>query len=136
MGADQIGYLVKGPLKIPARRIKAAVSACKRWRRELLDQAGEDAEEDRRKEATYALTAQEFDPLEIPEDPKEAIRRFVDWWNGMESWDTCSRTDPDQPSQKLVYAGEMSWGDEPDGEGYRMLRRAFAWGFVDCLGIR
>jgi hypothetical protein len=50
--------------------------------------------------------------------------------------DTCSREDPDNPHKKLVYAGEMSWGDEPQGQGYQMLKRALAWGFAEALGIR
>lgn len=121
MGADQIGYLVKGPTRIPAGRLKAAVRACKRLRQELMRDAG---------------AGTDVDPRDIPEDPEAAIREFVEWWRVLDCRDTCSRPDPDDPRQKIVYAGEMSWGDEPDGYGYRMLKRAFTWGFAEALGIR
>jgi len=136
MGADQIGYLVKGPAEIPETSIRAAVRACRRLRKELLDEAGPDANEEERVDAALSRTGEFFDPEDIPEDPEPIIREFVDWWRAQDSRDTCSRQDPDNPKQLLVFAGEMSWGDEPDGRGYKMLRQAFAWGFAGALGIR
>ena len=109
MGAEQVGYLCKGPVKIPAGKIKVAVRACRRQRKDLLAAA---------------------------DDPEPVIREFVDWWRTLSGCDTCSRTDPDNPRQVLVYAGDMTYGDEPDGCGYQMLKQALAWGFAEALGIR
>lgn len=136
MGADQVGYLVKGPMKMQARRIVSAVRACQQQRKALLEDAGESATRDERMDAALSATGEYFDPADIPENPVKDIRAFVDWWHTLDSRDACSRTDPDNPRQKLVYAGEMSWGDEPNGAGFQMLKRAFAWGFSEALGVR
>jgi hypothetical protein len=87
-------------------------------------------------DAAQSATGELFDPEDIPVNPAQEIRAFVDWWATTDGRDTCSRTDPDDPRQKLVYAGEMSWGDEPQGLGYQMLKKAFAWGFAKALGVR
>ena len=136
MGADQIGYLVKGPRKINPARIKAAARACLKTRAAILKDVSDNANRGERQEAAYALTSEYFDPEDIPENPEQAIREWIEWWTHQDSRDTCSRSDPDNPRQQLVYAGEMSWGDEPSGRGYQMLKKAFAWGFAEALGIR
>jgi hypothetical protein len=136
MGADQVGYLVKGPRRIAAGRIKAAVRACLRLRKQLLAAADDPEDENSRRDAALHLTGEFFDPADIPENPEREIRAFVDWWRRPEGRDVCCRDDPDNPRQTLVYAGEMSWGDEPSGYGYQMLKKALAWGFAEALGIR
>jgi hypothetical protein len=136
MGADLIGYLVKGPAKIPESRIKAAVRKCLKQRQTLLDDAGKGANRGQRMDVALSATGEYFDPEEIPENPEAEIREFVDWWHGMGGRDTCCRTDPDNPREMLVFAGDMSWGDEPDGYGYQMLKRAHTWGVAEALGLR
>ena len=136
MGAEQIGYLVTGPRRISKRRIPAAVRACRRRKAELLAAARPEAEEWDRCEAALDHADVCLDPAEIPEDPTPAVREFVDWWAALSARDTCSRPDPDDSDRVLVYAGEMTAGDEPNGLGYRMIRGAIAWGFAGPLGIR
>ena len=136
MGAEQVGFLVVGPMKIAARKIKAAVRACKQRRQELLAQADGDANRQKRMDAALSETGEYFDPEDIPENPELDIRSFGEWWHTLDCRDTCSRTDPDDPRQKIVYAGEMSCGDEPEGHGYQQLKKALAWGFAKALGIR
>ena len=136
MGREQVGLLPKGPVKITARQIKAAVRACKRHRQELLNDAGAGATQDERCDAAESETGERFDPLVIPEDPTQAIREFVDWWHDLDCGDSCSRIDPDDPQQKIVYAGDMTYGDEPDGYGYQMIKKGHSWGFTEALGIR
>jgi hypothetical protein len=48
----------------------------------------------------------------------------------------CIRDHPADARQRLLFAGEMSWGDEPQGYGYQKLKQTFAWGFAEALGIR
>ena len=136
MGAEQIGYLCKGPMKIPAARIKAAVRACLKQRHALLADAGEGATRGERSDAALSATGESFDPEDIPQDPEPNILAFVEWWQHTDSCDTWSRQDPDDPRQKLVYAGDTSYGDEPDGQGYQMINQAFAWGYAGALGVR
>lgn len=137
MGAEQVGYLVRGPGKITARQIRAAVRACRRQRRELLlDMAPGESTRDERMDAALSATGEYFDPEDIPENPEPQIREFVAWWSRPGTRDTARRQDPDDPGQVLLYAGDMSWGDEPEGGGYRMLKQAYTWGYVEALGIR
>lgn len=34
----------------------------------------------------------------------------------------------------IISAGELSWGDEPQGKGFQELKLAFRWGVVRMLG--
>lgn len=47
--------------------------------------------------------------------PARFLRGFLDFWDRSTPRDTVKRTDPDDPKQQIVVAGEMSWGDEPGG---------------------
>ena len=136
MGAEQIGYLVKGPEKIPDIHVVQAVRACRQRRAELLAAAGGEGDATAREHAALSVTGDYFDPADIPEDPKSAIREFIEWWHATDLGDTCCRSDPDQAGQRILFAGEMSSGDEPQGTGYQMLKRAYTWGFARALGIR
>jgi hypothetical protein len=136
MGADLTGYLVKGPLKIAASRVVVAVRACRHRRRELLALTGPQAERHDRMDAALSATGEYVDPAEIAEDPEPEVRDFVAGRHDIGGRDTCCRRDPDDNRQQLVYAGEMSWGDEPQGQGYKKLKQAFAWGYAEALGIR
>ena len=122
MGAQLVGFLAKGPARIDSVHLPDAVLACRRNRIDLLGGDGDHLE---------------FDPGEIPADPTAGIEAFIAWWNDAEgSYDTCWCADPEDENSRLVFAGETSNGDEPDGTGYQMLKRAFCWGFAEALGVR
>jgi len=63
------------------------------------------------------------------------VKEFVAGWNDGCFRDMSSRIAPDKPRRKVVVAGELSWGDEPDGLGYQMLKKAFGLGIAQQLGI-
>ena len=65
---------------------------------------------------------------------KEA-REFAAGWNDGCFRDMTCRTDPERAGRKIVVAGELSWGDEPDGGGYQMLKKAFGLGIAQQLGV-
>jgi hypothetical protein len=74
----------------------------------------------------------ETEPLE------KFVDSFVGFWNGEEyASDTALRdiTLGDR-DYRIVFAGEMSWGDEPDGTGYRWMRRAIRTGLTNILGLQ
>ena len=56
------------------------------------------------------------------------------WQDGYR--DSSFREDPDDPTQLILVAGEMSWGDTPQGGGYIALAVAFVLCLTDSLGIR
>jgi hypothetical protein len=73
MGADQVGNLAKGPVKIPAGRLKKAVRPCLKLRRALLASAGECASRSARQDAALLATGERFDPEDIPDNPEGEI---------------------------------------------------------------
>jgi len=71
-----------------------------------------------------------------PEELARIVQGFVDDWNKPYYRDMASRPDPDDRNRKVVVAGELSWGDEPDGAGYQLLKRAFGLGIAQSLGVK
>lgn len=71
-----------------------------------------------------------------PQDLAREIHEFVAGWNDGSFRDLSFRDDPEKPSRKVVVAGERSCGDEPDGSGYQMLKKAFALGIAQLLGVK
>lgn len=82
--------------------------------------------------------------LEIPVDleddeekelltPEQFSAFYCDLFNAIENdtpRDVCysklppERTFPEWPEERIIFfAGEMSWGDEPDGTGYNLIKK-------------
>ena len=69
------------------------------------------------------------------EDLAREVRDFVAGWNNSCFRDLSYRVDPLHPRRKVVVAGELSWGDEPEGAGYQMLKKAFGLTIAQRLGV-
>ncbi len=69
------------------------------------------------------------------QDLAKEVQEFAAAWNDGCFRDLAFRIDPEKPGRKVVVAGEMSWGDEPDGRGYQMLKKAFGLGIAQQLGV-
>lgn len=70
-----------------------------------------------------------------PEAIASEVRGFVAGWNKGGFGDMAARPDPARPGRKVVVAGQMSHGDEPDGQGYQLLKKAFGLGIAQLLGV-
>ena len=70
-----------------------------------------------------------------PLDLAKEVQEFATGWNDGCFRDIAFRIDPDKPGRKVAVAGELSWGDEPDGLGYQMLKKAFGLGIAQRLGV-
>jgi len=68
-------------------------------------------------------------------DLTKEVRDFVAAWNDGRFRDMSYRIDPLHPRRKVVVAGEMSWGDEPEGSGYQMFKKAFGLTIAQRLGV-
>jgi len=155
MGADLIGYFVKGPHKFTAKARRAAVKAAQ-------------AQIDLCKEVTAWVDKHDGSPscneiaglLALGAAPSGAIRellqdgnldeiedyaaldaakeveKFLLFWRDPGCRDVAWRVDPDNPKDRLLFAGDMSWGDEPEGGGYTAIKEAYALCIPDALGIR
>jgi hypothetical protein len=69
------------------------------------------------------------------EDLAKEVRDFVAAWNNGCFRDLSYRVDPLHPRSKVVVAGELSWGDEPEGAGYQLLKKAFGLTVAQRLGV-
>ena len=150
MGADMIGYLVKGPASISdelwAEAERKLVLEMTRFWGTMEIQCPEcdtvidvkemqESQEDVCPECGCGIDA----AVKLKLTDAEAVHAFVT--EARTSWppvarDTVVRGDPDDPDKILAFAGGMSWGDDPEGEGYLQLKRLLASGLGKYLGIR
>jgi hypothetical protein len=71
-----------------------------------------------------------------PETLVQIVKEFVEAWNDGLGRDGSSRIDPRDRRRKVVVAGELSWGDEPEGTGYQTLKKAFGLMIAQRLGVK
>jgi hypothetical protein len=150
MGADLIGYMCIGPKKISKAQAQAAeekawqiFQGLRAWWKAVETEAESPPEIERALSLAQIDDPRELESLAFGEDKdietatKEDIVALVDeiagFWN-----DPCSRDVVDRlisDSEKVVFCGDMSWGDEPEGYGYRMLKMAHVLDILDELCI-
>lgn len=137
MGADLIGFLVKGPKNLDPKLKEAAIGLASNVIGECLLYVGTDRLNDIKFENDSPL--KDLDTCDIERisclDPEELIDSLLDVWAG-NARDTACRLDPDDPSQSILFTGEMTWGDEPSGYGYDTVRDAAHLGLFELFGIR
>lgn len=147
MGADQIGFLVKGPHKITKTTWKKAAKTLlarvePMWLTHKLDCP----------ECGFSIDTTDPNACECgcercgSDGPRflmelESRDDFDTFMKEMEVWppgarDVASRRDPDDPDSVLVFAGEMSWGDSPSGYGYEYLNKLMTTGLGKLVGVR
>ena len=150
MGADQIGYLLVGPDTLSPRKVsKLRQSLTRAW--EIIDAYKEvngdvlgfseevilsvgsllGASEGRYSELLERM-GKDLDDLPTVKQLDE----FVAWWNdGTPGRDVATRNHPTKKGWFILWAGEMTWGDEPSGHGYGMLHGLGDWGLLCHLDI-
>jgi hypothetical protein len=127
MGADMVGYLVTGPVKITEAAIKKAISNLKKrdWRGECPE-----CGEDRAPGGGCSC----FVPPKSGEE-EAFVRDWVAHWPP-DYRDCAVRRDPRDPKKRwLVFAGDRSWGESPEGAGFEMLKRGAVSGIAEDLGV-
>lgn len=137
MGAELITYIVKGPAKLDESKREQAVDLAKDViaARELVEK-DEITEKDRQMFALLAGTFDEDDLLAIAElDAEKVVDSLFETW-AEEYRDVNGRYDPDDEGQKIVVAGEMSWGDSPQGGGYQAFDAVAKLGLFEFFGLR
>ena len=150
MGADLIGFIVKGPTRIKKDKQKKAVQYLTQLFDAYIEQAKKDPSKD--PDINYLrkyIPKQAADMMDIDEeqfivilqenariDPKVLVKTMVDFWHAPNYRDVCVVIDPDDIKQHIMFAGDMSWGDEPEGPGYRELKRIYWLGVDKILGLK
>lgn len=73
-------------------------------------------------------------------DPEKVVDELFQLWSGKDlPSDVNTRTYRPWSSavtHKILVAGDSSWGDAPDGEGYRICQQSSCFGLFDLYGIR
>ncbi|MEM1354984.1 MAG: hypothetical protein AAGH88_08885 [Planctomycetota bacterium] len=161
MGADLIGYFAKGPKNLDPNNYPAAAAEAERrlvWLRkarpkveavspaavvdllpdcpwlppEELKQAVVDIDFDELRCEIERLVVMADDIIDLTGE--QAVQRFVEMWPPL-ARDAAHIQDPDRPDKLIVFAGERSWGDTPDGLGFRTLSWAGLLGIAPILGV-
>jgi hypothetical protein len=139
VGADMIGFLVTGPRKINDRAVRKAA----RWLWQTIKcgrRVCSACDGDIGADVDDVCPHCGHDVVALPELKSEAevveyVRKLVSDWPP-DFRDVASRQDPERDTDLLVFAGDMSYGDEPDGGGYQLLKTILGLGIADALGIR
>jgi len=161
MGADLIGYFAKGPRNLPERAVPAAIAEADRrldWLRRVqpaLEAGDHRALYELLKDCPWTnpegslppLPGVDFEMVSYDLDDliakvgnvdaltgQSAVDEFrVNWPPGFR--DTAHVLDPDIPGKLIVFAGDRTWGDTPDGGGFQLLSRAGILGIAPVLGV-
>lgn len=156
MGADLVGFFVKGPYKFTKRAEERAVKAAQeqidlakplvKWLKKYGPVSGAMSPDDKKKLKLSKLSFAMRDRFEMGfvEDlevvaklnARKSVKKFKEFWSDPYYRDVTYRPDPDDATQMLLFAGDMSCGDEPDGGGYTELKEAFMLRIPEALGIR
>lgn len=146
MGGDLISYAVIGPYGITEEKLEAAKRAYLAWVRDNADgfictkcdsvqlAADEHDEHDDPDECDYCYAHGCLIPIsELARwvDGKPAcfktIDEIADGWATLindgyrdSAWRSLA---PASPDLVIAYAGEISWGGEPEGQGYALLKK-------------
>jgi len=161
MGADLIGYFAKGPRTLSTQAFAAAVAEADR-RLAWLRRAEAHLELDNDTKLIELLAGcpwAERDAAHVPPEQidtetlrieiarlcdmvgsveeltgEQAVKQFVESWPPLFR-DAAHVVDPDCPDKLIVFAGERTWGDTPDGAGFQLLSRAGVLGIAPILGV-
>jgi hypothetical protein len=138
MGADMIGFLVKGPKEIGKEQIERAATILWKTRRSGSRECHSCGGRSLR--STDECSSCGADMVPLPElttyeDARTFVRSLVGDWPP-DFCDVSSRMDPESDTDLLVFAGDMSCGEQPDGRGYQLIKTILGLGIAEALGIR
>lgn len=143
MGAEQIGYLLIGPKELSEEAIEKAhkrdfevANLITAYWRQLED-------EEQNNTTLPSLLSHLYSAFDHPcelerwedmdvESVRKIVDDFVSFWHDPQYRDTHYRYFADQ---QILFAGGMSWGDEPDGGGYSTIKEACVFDIPKTLGI-
>lgn len=118
MGADLITFIFVGPEEIKPKS-KEELDAYYKEHKAYLKQ--EDSSHGDYKE-----------PIKTKTEFKEFVKEFIEFWNDGGARDSNSRL---YKTKKIVIAGDMSWGDSPEGYGYQMFEKMYKNNLEDFFGL-
>jgi hypothetical protein len=156
MGADQVGYLWTQPMAYDEANLRAVLTQRFQELRTELEHAqaqpkdiSSTEQEAKRRSAerfprlerirSWAGFACIADAIQVWSErilAVDVVEQVLNHLTTLPGRDTTSRDDVDHPSRRLCFAGEMTWGDEPTGFGYRCMQIIYAADLTGPLDIR
>jgi len=125
MGANYVGYIVIGPNRpFTEEEIERAVKVYKTVEQETVCPECEERVTD----GVCEGCGRDYPE---PDMDLDEFREYLTSWP-LDYRDVGWRVYKDK---RVVCAGEMTWGDEPDGSGYQWFKRILSWGLADALGL-
>lgn len=143
MGADMIGYTVFGPIKIKlGSRQKKRIASKMQEILDILDDLDSSDDANLLVIEKYRLNEDDLLSCSMPdgiETPEAFVDAFISFWNNESGRDVAARhlpksVDPDV-KWKVLFAGDMSWGDTPTGYGFHMFDTMNAFNLWDDFGV-
>lgn len=144
MGSELITYICFGPKHFTKTQIKKARAEIERQIKlvkECLEMGEEESQQFMDKwgktEPGLAQVAENGELELLPTEPYEVIDVITAVWEGNYT-DTNERPVPNPTKggiEKVIVAGGMSWGDEPDGGGFQGLKLIEVFNLYEILGV-
>ena len=142
MGADMIGHIVIGPVEISPENIKKAAKKLFNFKKNGLVHCVNCGYEitpdtmDMKDDSCNNCGEPFLNPfgIETIGDAEEIVKDLIHDWPP-DFRDCCSRMYPQNNDMIIIFAGDMSWGDSPDGSGYHLLERIINSGIYEELGL-
>lgn len=126
MGADLIGYLVVGPSTLDEEKKSAVAALIDLWMEKTkhLDEGADPNVRDIEMPDGRMMSLDDLmdvtTVLSYWENGEKFVENLWAWWEKGSS-DSASRLMPGKKDRCILFAGEMSWGDTPEGWGYQVL---------------
>lgn len=141
MGADLIGYMYIGPAEISEERQQQALGYLNELSQEIKKAIDTQTVPEQLKELAQNKVCDTDDTEEVLDylencisldDPQSTLDDILTvWHNGAR--DVVSRFIDKE--RRVVFAGDMSWGDSPQGFGYQILDLVSDTGLDGILGL-
>lgn len=139
MGADLITYIVVGPEKLNiTKALRKRVITRIENVASTVKQAQKDPDFDWSEDPLIGSMGEDLNEIEwvVDIEPEKFLNNFVAMWNKGEARDTNGRiVKMHGKKMRVVVAGDVTWGDEPSGDGYIMLRDAERLGLYELLNL-
>ena len=122
MGADLVGYLLRGPQRFTEEQLKAVSArfADYRSRAAAVMRAMDDGSD--ADDINDSIRDLPWDTEQITVDEAESSFSEATIVSFMDAWEGALRgtmTKVVGPNEQMFFTGEMTWGDSPDTEPYR-----------------
>lgn len=134
MGANLVGFLMLGPvnLSMSTKTVSELIGEA----RKRIEQCKKFEESGNPKDMPDFLLYEEDAADLVGLNPEKVVRDFIKLWNDEEARDWISRrVTIDGKEYGAVFAGDMSWGDDPSGAAYQTIKPVSDLGMLSMFGI-